>query len=128
MASSFITREASSITAGHCSYTGATVPVTSYSGPEYPPEWDLPETPEPETELSFCHCDLVDDEPCGGSFREHTIKIPDSSRTKTCYCCDECMERRTLEELVDLAVEAYGEDWERHCTVEIPVDTEPCYI
>ena len=105
---SFITREAQSITAGNCPYSLAAPANASYRGPEYPPHWDSPEVPEPETELSFCHCDLVDDEPCGGSFREHTIRIPDSSRTFTCYCCNECKELRTLEELTELAIEDTG--------------------
>jgi len=125
---SFITREAQSITAGNSTYSSAAQTTSSYSGPEYPPEWDLPEAPEPETELSFCHCDMVEDESCGGNFHERTIRIPDSDRTFTCYCCDECRELRTIEELVELAIEAYGEDWKRHCTVEIPVDNEPYYI
>ena len=102
--------------------------MTKYAANNQSPPWlDFPPKPEPKTELFFWHCDLVDDEPCGGNFRESTAKIPNSDRTFTCYCCDECKELRTLEELTELAIEAYGEDWERHCTVEIPVD-EPYYI
>ena len=88
-----------------------------------PPWLDFPPKPEPETELSFCHCDLIEDEPCGGNFYKRIVRIPDSDRTFISYCCDECRELRTLEELAELAIEAYGEeDWERRCTVEIPVD------
>ena len=91
----------------------------------YPPQWDDPETPDPETERAYCHADLVEaDTPCYGCFVQRTIRIRSSERVFDCFCCEDCGELRTEEELIELAIETYGEDWAAACTRTISADDE----
>lgn len=97
-----------------------------YTGPEYPPHWDEPDKPEPETELVFCHADLRPEDDCGGDFHEATISVG-KDKQQAFWECDECRMLMTKDELITLAAESYGHDWERQCT-RVLSEEEPYYI
>ena len=95
-------------------------------GRQQPGEWDETEY-EPERELSFSHYDLYGEDPvkdCCGQFFVRTIEIPGTDRVFECYCCDECRELRTKEELIEKATEAYGKEWEERCTNDMVIDRD----
>lgn len=95
---------------------------------EYPPEWDLPEESEPELELCVCCQDVLGNpgikvsERCQGEFVKWEITIA-LDRKEEFFCCTECGTLLTEQELITVACEAYGSNWESICykPVESPM-------
>lgn len=72
---------------------------------------DQPEPPEEQ--LCFSHADLREYDGCGGTFYKRDIHT--GKGVEEFFCCDECRMLMTEQELITLAVETYGHDWEKHC-------------
>lgn len=91
--------------------------------PESTKEWmqQLEAYHRVEEEFSFCHDDLYENG-CHGSFTATTLYRKTEGCLEPidieCYCCDECGDLRTEEELIALAEKTY-DDWKEWCTIKL---------